>query len=111
MPTKTNWTRLSELSHLDAIGTDVVMRVVKEIKFYVNDPKMFDSIPRKVARAVVERSISPRRLGEVCDAVVAKRMDGSLRSSPGRYFTVAMKNEFKAAGVPWDARGLSGEES
>jgi hypothetical protein len=100
---QTNWTRLSELPHLDAIGTDVVLRVAKELQRFV--PGLFDSVALKVARAMVERTISPTRIGEIVDATVKKHRAGTLRAPAYGYFTAACKREWAKAGVPWDDGG------
>jgi hypothetical protein len=102
----TNWTRLSEIDHNDSIGTAAVMRTAKEIKRTIADPGLYDSVILKVARAMAERTVSPTRVGEICDVVATKRArhdagrDGKP-FSPGRYFVRAIMIEFERAGVPW----------
>lgn len=99
---RTNWTRLSQLESIDSLGTDVVRKVAAEIKRTVADPGLFDEVIFKIARAVVERRISPTRVGEICDVVAAKR---KTLKSPGAYFVAAIKSEFAKAEIPWHADG------
>lgn len=101
-----NWTRLSEIDHLDSIGTNAVMRTAAEIRRTVGDPGLFDSVILKVARAMVERRISPTRVGEICDAIVVKRK--SLKS-PGKYFVRSIQAEYRKAGLSWDGPEEEGE--
>lgn len=102
----TNWTRLSEIDHLDSIGTEAVMRTAAEIRRVVADPGLYEWVSLKVARAMVERTISPTRIGEICDVIASKRArraegrDGKP-FSPGRYFVAAVMDEFARAGIPW----------
>jgi hypothetical protein len=107
----TNWNRISELDHLDSLGVEAVERVAEEIRRSVQDRTLYDSVVLKVARAVVERKISPSRVGEICNAIVAGRKlpkDDSRRiRSPSKYFCIAAMQEFKAMGVPWHARDRS----
>jgi hypothetical protein len=101
----TNWTRLSEIDHLDSIGTNAVLRTAREIKRAVGDKGLYDSVVLKVARAMVERKISPTRVGEICDYIAVMRgkppKEGGIRKSPGRYFVAAVKAEFVKGGIRW----------
>jgi len=110
----TNWTRISEIDHLDSIGTNAVLRTAREIKLAVADKGLYDSVVLKVARAMVERKISPTRIGEICDYIAVQRRKpadaGGIRKSPGRAFVAAVKVVFAEAGVQWHSHGAPQED-
>ncbi len=98
--TKQNVYRRTEKSEHDPLGTDAVRECARAIMRAVDDTKMHPSIPTKVARAVVERQISPGEIASLCDIIQAKRKAGEL-NSPGAYFLSSVRRIFRAADITW----------
>lgn len=92
--------RATEKTQRDPLGTEAVHDMARAISNAVHDPKMHPSIAIKVARAVVERKVSPNEIAELCDIIKAKRMAGQLRS-PGAYFVTSVRRIFQAAEILW----------
>lgn len=82
----------------DPLGTSATRTVAQEIVEVVRDPRMHASIPLKVARAVVERRVSPMEVGEVLEAIEANR--STIRCT-GAYFVACVKRIFQRNEVPW----------
>jgi hypothetical protein len=96
----TRLSRLSELSHLDSVGTDAMHRVADELQRLI--PNLFDSPALKIARAVVDRLITPGLVGEIAAITRKKAKQGELRRSAAEYFVGAIRREFAKAGIPWE---------
>ncbi len=93
--------RLSELEHLDSIGATAIQRIAAELQREV--PGLLDSPALKIARAIIDRSISPSLVGEIVTITMQKaRQPGGLRVPPAGYLVGAMKREFSKAGIPWE---------
>ena len=90
--------RRTERTEHDPLGTDAVAECARAIMRAVADPAMHPSIPTKVARAVVERSISPDEVAKLCDIIAAKR---NQLNSPGAYFLSSVRRMFRAADLQW----------
>jgi hypothetical protein len=95
-----NLYRQTERTDADPLGTDAVMQMARKIMTVVADPTVHRSIPVKLARAVVERKISPDEVAYMLDTIAAKRMSGEL-DRPGAYFIVSVKRLFQRHEIPW----------
>jgi len=95
-----NLYRQTERTDADPLGTDAVRKCARAIMRSVGDPEMHPSIPTKVARAVVERKLSPESIAELCDIIEAKRKAGQLEK-PGAYFVASIKRLFQRNDIPW----------
>jgi hypothetical protein len=93
--------KLSELQSIDSIGAVAIQRVAAELQRTI--PKLFDSPALKIARAIVDRLISPSMVGEIAVITMQKaKKPGGLHVPPAGYFVGAIKREFAKAGIPWE---------
>jgi hypothetical protein len=95
-----NWYRETESTEADPLGTDAVNTIARKIMVVVGDPTLHRSIPVKVARALVERRVSPNEIAELCDIITAKRASRELER-PGAYFITCVKRLFQRHEIPW----------
>ena len=95
-----NLYRQTERTDADPLGTDAVAKIARKIMVVVGDPTVHRSTPVKLARAVVERRVSPEEVGYMLDTITAKRMSGEL-DSPGAYFITSVKRLFQRHEIPW----------
>ena len=95
-----NLYRQTEKTEADPFGTDAVRTMARAIMRSVGDHDMHPSIPTKVARAIVERKLSPNEVAELCDIIEAKRKAGQLER-PGAYFVTSIKRLFQRNDIPW----------
>jgi hypothetical protein len=95
-----NLYRQTERTESDPLGTDAVRNCARAMMRAVADQKMHPSIPTRVARAVVERKVSPHEIAELCDLIEAKRKAGQLRQ-PGAYFLVSVRRIFQREEITW----------
>ena len=92
--------QLGELEHLDSVGTAAIQRVAVELQRTI--PNLLDSPALKIARAVVDRTISPSLVGEIAAITMRKARTGALRAPPAGYFVGAMRREFTRAEIAWE---------
>jgi len=92
--------RLTERSEFDPLGTDKVREIARSIMRAIGDPNMHPMIATRVARAVIERKVSPDEIATLCDTVECKRKAGQLRV-PGAYFLQSVRRIFQREEIPW----------
>jgi hypothetical protein len=104
-----NVTRSSERASLDSIDVDKVLVVAGEIRRYVGQWNVYDQAIVKIARAIVERRISPARVGEIIEAtgIRLRLPDGHKHKprNPGAFFMVSIKKELAKNGHHWNGEG------
>lgn len=104
-------TRVTERPSLDSLAVDQVLAGVREMKHHVGRWGVYERVLSKIARAVVERDISPVRVGEIIETLIVRlRMQREQNlpedhddyiTNPGAYFVEAVKAEFVNAGIEW----------
>lgn len=96
-----NLHRQSEQTDADPLGTDAVRTVARKLATVVADPTVHPSIFVRVARAVVQRRVSPEEVARLCDTIMAKHRAGEFEKSAGAYFITSVMRMFKRNQVPW----------
>jgi hypothetical protein len=103
-----NVTRISERRSLDSLDVDRVMAVAAELKKYVGGWGVMDVALVKIARFIVERQLSPARVGEIIEATMIRlRLPAGHKykpNNPGGYFMASIKKELELRGHSWNRR-------
>jgi hypothetical protein len=103
-----NVTRISERRSLDSLDVDRVMAVAQELQRYVGRWGVMDVAAVKIGRFIVERQLSPARVGEIIETTMIRLRlpDGHKYKprSPGAYFMVSIKKELEKHGHAWNHR-------
>jgi hypothetical protein len=98
--------RLSELKGLDSLGVDNTMKVASEIRRYVGPWGVWDRTIVKIARLIVERKISPVKVGELIETTLVRlrlpREHKHYPKNPGAFFMQSVMNAVAEAGLPWN---------
>lgn len=91
---------LGSLGSLPNDARDRFAKLFAGIVHVVQDPDMFDSTPRKVAKAVVDGHIDEAELLALL-ADFRDKVDGDEILFRGRYFVTCAKNLFAKHGLDW----------
>ena len=75
-------------------------KIAQHILQKVGDPKLFNTIAMKAARALVANQISRSEMDALLDRIEFGRTDKSI-DHPGPYFVAGLKRLLQQAGVPW----------
>jgi hypothetical protein len=110
---QTNWARISELEHLDDLGVEATKRVAGQLRTHLNLKGMYPSVLAKISRAVVERKISPGKIGDIVTYIISVRglpKGHELRiENESKYFMDCVKSALEGEGRSWEKLGRSDE--
>jgi hypothetical protein len=98
-------TRMSERRSIDSLDVDKVIDVAGELRGLVGRWGVWEQTILKIARAVVERQLSPAKVGELIEATLVRtRLPGDKRlRNPGAYFVCGVINALAERGHDWKA--------
>lgn len=99
-------TRKSERRSVDSLDVDKAFAVVAELNRYVGRWGVYEAVQVKIARAIVERKVSPVRVAEIIEATIIRlRLPEGHKHrprNPGAYFVTSVKEELSRNGHAWN---------
>jgi hypothetical protein len=106
-----NVTRLSERASLDSLDVDKAFKVAAELKALIGAWGVYAEVQLHIARLIVERDISPRKVAEIIETTMIRHRqpellpDGTRNKkrvgNRGAYLVTSIKRELASKGIPW----------
>lgn len=98
-------TRISERGSLDSVDVDRVFDTARELRPFLEKWGVFERVQVKIARMIVERDLSPRKVGEIIETtIIRQRLEKHHKHyvrNPGGFFIASVKNELERKGLSW----------